>query len=138
LFYRGKSSRFNKEKFNVAVHIRRPNFTDIGIEGSNTPLELYLLIMNYIRNKYNDKNILFHIHSQGNADDFSILKSEDVIFHLNERTLDAFTDFVFADALVLSRSSFSYTAAFLSSGDIYYIPFWHIPMQHWNVCIENT
>ena len=44
---------------------------------------------------------------------------------------DTFTEMVAADALIMSRSSFSYSAAVLSDGDIYYQKFWHPPMKHW-------
>jgi hypothetical protein len=36
-----------------------------------------------------------------------------------------------ADALIISRSSFSYLAALLSRGTVIYFPFWHKPLKDW-------
>jgi hypothetical protein len=136
-FYKGKSSRFDNNYFNVAVHIRRPNKYDVRIEGADTSNTYYKNIMNTIREKHNDKKIMFHIYSQGDLNNFSDLIGADVTFHLDEFLLDTFTDFVFADALIISASSFSYTAALLSNGEIYYMPFWHKPLSNWIVCTIN-
>jgi len=56
------------------------------------------------------------------------------VFHLNENLFDTFTGLVAAEILVTSRSSFSYSAAILSDGEIYYQPFWHPPGEKWIVC----
>ena len=56
---------------------------------------------------------------------------QDIILHLNESVEDTFTAMVLADILVTSRSSFSYTAAILSEGIVYYMPFWHPPLPGW-------
>ena len=36
-----------------------------------------------------------------------------------------------ADALIISRSSFSYFAALFSRGIIIYFAFWHHPLKEW-------
>ena len=41
-----------------------------------------------------------------------------------------------AGTLVTSRSSFSYVAALLSEGRVYYFPFWHLPSPRW-ICVEE-
>jgi hypothetical protein len=46
---------------------------------------------------------------------------------------DAFNGLVFADALVTSASSFSYVAAMLTDGVVYYKHFWHKPSMKWIV-----
>ena len=38
-----------------------------------------------------------------------------VILHFNENIVDTFTGMVFADILIMSRNSFSYTAALISN-----------------------
>ncbi len=38
-----------------------------------------------------------------------------------------------ADALIISRSSFSYLAALFSKGIVIYFPFWHQPLKEWLV-----
>ena len=88
-----------------------------------------------IRTKYPEKEIIFHIYSQNNISDYNnfIDNKNDLCFHLNEDIADTFTGLVSADALVTSGSSFSYIAAILSDGEIYYKPFWHPPAKHWIV-----
>ena len=125
---------FNNNKTNIAVHIRRENIHDKGRAGERitTPNKYYLNVMNNIRNKYNDKKeLLFHIYSQGDINNFKILDNNDVIFHLNEDIGKTFTGLVSADILVISPSSFSYTAALISDGEIYYKKFLHKPKSNW-------
>ena len=62
---------------------------------------------------------------------FVMLDNNDVIFHLNEDIGKTFTGLVSADILVISPSSFSYTAALISDGEIYYKKFWHKPKSNW-------
>jgi len=52
---------------------------------------------------------------------------------LNGDVLPTFHGMVFADALICSGSSFSYCAAFLSNGVVYYKRFWHRPADFWLV-----
>jgi hypothetical protein len=66
--------------------------------------------------------------------DYDEFDKEGLCFHLNENMFDTFTGLVAADILVTSRSSFSYTAAILSDGIIYYQPFWHPPGEKWIRC----
>ena len=89
--------------------------------------------MNNLRQKYKEKKILFHIYSQGELSNFDKYKSDDTILKVNMNIFDTFTEMVAADALIMSRSSFSYSAAVLSDGDIYYQKFWHPPMKHWYI-----
>lgn len=135
-FYDGKINRFDTQYFNVAVHIRRAGHFDMenGFfrPGSHDILNLeYLAIMCRIEDEHPGRNIKFHIYSQGKLDDFTELISDNVVFHLNEKVLDTFTDMIFADVLVVTRSSFSYTAGLLSNNTVYYIPLCHSPRSHW-------
>jgi hypothetical protein len=131
IFYKDKVSRFDPAFRNVAVHIRRFNVRDMRIAGTNTPDSYYLDIMNTIRKTYTDKPLKFHIHSQGLPISFKEFVADDVVLHINDSTLNSFNDLVFADILVTSKSSFSYIAAILSNGIIYYTNFWHPPLAHW-------
>tara|TARA_B100001758_G_scaffold30192_1_gene21553 strand:+ start:707 stop:1423 length:717 start_codon:yes stop_codon:yes gene_type:complete len=124
---------FKNDCFNIAVHIRRPNPDDNRIMGADTPDKYYLDKINNLRQKYKDKKILFHIYSQGELCNFSKYIANDTILKINMNIFDTFTEMVGADALIMSRSSFSYSAAVLSDGDIYYQKFWHPPMKHWYI-----
>jgi hypothetical protein len=122
---------FNNTRLNIAVHVRRPNSHDNRILGTNTPSNDFLTIINQLRIIYATQYPLFHLYSQGKLEDFKIFEASDVMLHLNELMEDTFLGMVFADILVTSTSSFSYTAALLSDGVIYYTPFWHAPLPHW-------
>jgi hypothetical protein len=122
-----------ENKINVAVHIRRPNINDNRVSGTDTPNKYFINIMNKIREKYKNSNkpLLFHIYSQGNECDFECYVNNDVIFHINKDLFNTFTELVYADILVMSASSFSYSAALLSDNEIYYHMFWHKPYKNW-------
>ena len=133
-FHHNKPS-FDKAYYNVAIHIRVSNTVDTDLPSfRKTDLSYYLSIINHIREihtKENNKPIRFHIYSQGDRSDFSLLDTSDTVFHLNEYIGSTFIDLVLADTLVTSKSSLSYTAALLNTNEIYYNPFWHPPLPHW-------
>jgi hypothetical protein len=130
-FYKDKVSRFDSTYMNIAVHVRRFNTRDCRTGGTDTPNSYYLDVINKIRAKYIGRPLKFHIYSQGMAISFREYMADDVVLHLNESIQETFTDFVFADILVTSQSSFSYVAALLSNGVVYYQKFWHPPLNHW-------
>ena len=131
-FWQNKDRDFYKnDKVNVAVQIRRENTHDKGLAGerATTPNSYYLNVMNQIRKKY--VNVLFHVYSQGNSSQFQDLVGGDVIFYLNHDIVETFIGMVAANVLVISPSSFSYVAALISEGDVYYKQFWHKPRSNW-------
>ena len=130
-FWKNKNKNFYNNNINIAVHIRRENIEDRGLAGdrATTPNNYYLNIMNRIREKH--KNALFHIYSQGELINFQELIKDDVIFYLNHDIINTFIGMVSANILVISPSSFSYVAALISDGEIYYKPFWHKPRKSW-------
>jgi hypothetical protein len=133
-FYDNKMSLFNPNYLNVAVHIRVSNQVDVNLPSfRKTDLHYYNSIMNHIKNINKDKNIRFHVYSQGKPSDFSQLEQNNIIFHLNECVGSTFTDMVFADILVASKSSLSYVAGLLNNNEVYYIPFLHPPLKHWKI-----
>jgi len=129
---KNRQDYFSDENLNIAIHIRRPNAHDNRTGGADVPDSIYLKAINFLRSIYSSKNRQFHIYSQGNVDDFkTIYNSDDVIFHINASIENTFSSMVFADVLVTSQSSFSYTAGLISDGVVYFIPFWHSPLPHW-------
>lgn len=135
LYFQNKKNPFDVSYTNVAVHVRRPLAQDIRTEGSDTPDSYYLNVINTIyKNRKSSKPIVFHIYSTGSPEMFDAYKEYPVIFHLTDDTFDTFQGMVFADILVLSASSFSYTAGLLSDGIVVYKPFWHPPRKHWVMC----
>jgi hypothetical protein len=113
----------------VAVHIRKQNTEDNHTLGVYNDV-YFLNTIDYIRSTYTDKTI-FHIYSQGDEKNFLHFKNEDVVLHLNEPIESTFYSMVTAQILVMSKSSLSYTAAMLSDGIVYYLPFWHKPASSW-------
>ena len=84
IFLSDKKNPYSDDFFNVAIHIRRtekyqtsesPDFSD----------SYYSNFYHRIRNEYKgSKPMRFHIYSLGKEDEFSFLKGEDIVFHLNE------------------------------------------------------
>ena len=85
--------------------------------------------------KYKDKDILFHIYSQGNIRNFIDLDNDNVMFYINYDIIETFKGLVSAEALVTSPSSLSYVAGLISDGEIYYKRFWHKPRNNWIIFV---
>ena len=133
IFYKNKINPYNNNYFNIAIHIRRYNKCDNRMDGTNIENKYYLNIINFLLKKYYNKDIKIHIFSQGNIDLFKDFDSDKTIFHLNETIEETFLSFCFANILVTSASSFSYTAALLNNNEKYYKKFWHPPLKSWNI-----
>lgn len=132
LFFENKPRKIKEDKLNVSVHIRRANPHDNGQTYGYTGDEYFLNCLDKIRKEYKQDKI-FHIYSQGNINSFEKYKSDDTIFHLNEKLEDTFYDLTTSDVLVMSKGSFSYMAGLLCDGDIYYLPFWHTKLNKWKI-----
>ena len=131
-----KSKYFDAEHFNIVIHLRRPNSHDNRIYGANVSDDIFLDIINKLRTIYAPLNPMFHIQSQGKVENFKQYQAPDVVLHLNESVEDSFIPMVLADVLVTSPSSYSYTAAILSEGIVYYMQFWHPPLPGWKLITE--
>lgn len=133
LFYMNNKNPYDTNIINIAVHIRRPVSFDTRIEGANIPDSYFLRCMENALYLYSSekKQVLFHIYSQGKEEKFQIYKKFPVQFHLEDDTFSSFIGMVYADLLIISPSSFSYTAGLLSNGKVVYKPFWHPPRSHW-------
>ena len=148
---------FDKDFINITIHIRRPSihknidipehFCDIkeyNPEDKNKINHIYntriseddyfLKIINSLRVEYKDKKIKFHICSEGELSQFQNFINDDTIFYLNKPLDFTYILMILADILVISKSSFSYPAALLSDGIIYYpSTFWHKPSSKWKI-----
>jgi hypothetical protein len=131
---KNRADFFDEKYLNIAVHVRRPNAHDSRVYGTDTPDQVYIRLIEELRNKYFFRNPLFHIFSQGDEAQFrQIFPGNDVVFHVNESIEDSFTSLVLADVLVTSPSAFSHTAGLISEGTVYYMPFYHKPLPSWIV-----
>ena len=114
----------------IAIHIRRGDVKQSDVQRYTTNNQ-YKYIISKLRSIYPNEEI--HIHSEGDVNEFVDLIGGKTFLHLNEPMEISFHSLVTAKVLVTSKSSFSYTAAILSVGKVYYIPFWHIPFQNWEI-----
>jgi len=102
---------FNKEKQNIAIHIRKYTQTDCDL---NSRREYFIeskkeYYINLIK-ELDTINTEFHIYSQGNEKEFDFLKKDNVSLHIEENPLTSFYHMVNADVLVTANSSLSYLA----------------------------
>ncbi len=130
LFKANKNTKnyFHNKNLNVAIHINDIDTSSNIINKSNN---FYPDIIKKLRTMYSSRNILFHIFSKGNKENFNVFTGEDIILHLDKSTEDTFCSMVFADILVTAPSSFSYVAGILSENLVYYVPFLYKPLPHW-------
>lgn len=113
----------------IAIHIRRG---DVGENYKKrfTSNKEYVELIDKLTKLYPDYKIT--IFSEGNEDNFKELKRENVSFCLNINITETFHSLVKAKILIISKSSFSYSAALLNENLVYYIfPFWHKKLNHW-------
>ena len=127
LFYENKSP--SSERNTLSVHIRRANKFDIGTYGYESD-NYYLKAIEYVLKK-NPEIEKIKIYSQGQTDQFENFKSNFVELHLNEPIEKTFSDLVFSNHFIMSKGSFSYTAGLLNQNSVYYLPFWHPPLNQW-------
>lgn len=123
---------YNKENFNVAIHVRRG---DILADPQNENLRLRYLsndyfervLTNVLQRVKTEKPIHIYFFSQGKPEDYpEFNKFPNLHWCMDMRATDSFLHMVYADLLITSKSSFSYKPALLNRG-IKVCPknFWH-------------
>ena len=113
----------------IAIHLRRG---DVGENYKKrfTSNKEYIELINNVAKIYPQHKIT--IFSEGKEEDFEELKRENITFCLNGDIRETFHNLVRAKILILSKSSFSYSAALLNENLVYYVfPFWHKKLNHW-------
>lgn len=125
---------FDKGCFNIALHVRRGDIMEsISEANSNVALRYqgngyFLQALKTALEYLNDKeNIQIYLFSQGQESDFpEFAEFSNLHFCLDMGAQDSFLHMVYADALITSKSSFSYKPALLNRG-IKFCPanFWH-------------
>jgi hypothetical protein len=138
----------------VGVHVRRPSlhpridpdgeyYTPVkGLknghdlekaESSRYMKDEYVLsVMNKIRS--DGGTYKFYICSEGDPEDFDpeFKKAGDVEFFLNKPISDTYYLLATADILIMTKSTFSYTAGFLNTNTVYYKDgYRHPPLNRW-------
>jgi len=125
---------FISDKKNVAIHIRTANSVDtepqelLPGEIRHISNETYKKI---IKNLANENNHI-HIFTQASFDLSKIdVGIDNISYHIDTDTFDTFHHLVYADVLVISKSSFSYLAAIYNRNTIMYLPSHLVPLKHW-------
>jgi hypothetical protein len=116
----------------IAVHIRRGDVQSRTLPGKSryVPMAFYEKLIPALIDRHPHHTI--HVFSEGKQREFQTISGAGrVRLHLNEAAHETFIQLMTAGTLVTSRSSFSYVAALLSRGYIYYFPFWHPPSPTW-------
>lgn len=123
-YYNNYSKNININ-INVALHIRKFNNFDCDLspfreyyQPGNFMNTYFINKINEIYNNLNNENMIFHIYSQGNENEFKSFMELDknIVLHLNESMIDTFHSFINADIFVMSKSCLSYIAAIYSKG----------------------
>lgn len=124
---RFENNIFNKEKINIALHIRIFNSMDNDLwsareyfSPSNEKAYYYSNIIKKIEDAFPERKLDFYIYSQGDLENFNIFKvsndKNNMYLKINETTLSSLYHMINADIFVASNSSFSYIAHLLSNG----------------------
>jgi len=126
-----KEGLFKTDGFRVAVHLRRGDAAAMADRCSS--LELAKKRIEDLQQRLSPRHpqIEILVLSQGDPEAFDPLRSLGVRLALDADVFQSFHSMVTADALLTARSSFSYAAALLSQGEVFYEPFWHPPLPNW-------
>lgn len=109
----------------IAIHIRRGDVRS-GDSKRYTTNDTYRQVIDELQQKYPGRTIT--IFSEGDPTDF---REFPVKLGLNLDIQTTFHSLVMAKVLVTAKSSFSYASAILNDNTIYYMDFWHKPLDHW-------
>jgi len=107
---------FNKEKQNIAIHIRKYTQTDCDLNPRREYFEeskkdYYINLIN----KLDNDKVNFYIYSQGNKDDFNFLKKDNIFLHIEENPLISLYHMINSDIFITANSSLSYIAHLLGN-----------------------
>jgi hypothetical protein len=124
---------YSNNNYNIALHIRRGDVSKSVNVQRYTPNDRYIEIL---KNQKLPENTMLHIFSEGSREDFEdIIKVyPNILLHLNTNIQVTFHCLVKSDMLILSKSSFSYSAALLNENTVNATiikTWWHKPLKHW-------
>ena len=106
-----KFKYYDKEKTNIAIHIRKYTGTDCDLNPRREYFDeykkdFYLNLIEILKTP----NTQFHIYSQGHEDEFDFLNQDNIFLHIEENPLISLYHMINADILVTANSSLSYIA----------------------------
>jgi hypothetical protein len=121
------------DELDIAVHIRRGDVTEGNIRYTDNAF--YVKLFQALKQKYPTYSIT--VFSEGQYEDFKEFRLDKSQYKLNTDVRESYHSLVRAKVLVMSKSDFSYTGGLLNENTVYYIDFWHKPLDHW-IYIEDT
>jgi len=107
----------------AAIHVRRGDVNAQAYPGRFTDNDKILKIITNLKTCQGSKQLVIHIYSEGNIEDFQVFAGAGCELHINECPFKTFHSLVSADILVTAKSSFSYAAALYSEGMTIYEPY---------------
>lgn len=136
--------RSQKGRFRIAVHVRRGDILD---ENRWINQDVYASVVRRICRKHGvSMHTYVHVFSSGKNRDGNWASLEGVVdtcssveFHLDEVEFDTWTHMVAADALVMSKSTFSEVPALLNLGEVHFPgDYGHFRLASWQVFQSKT
>ena len=115
------------DELDIAVHIRRGDVTEDNCRYTDN--NFYVKLFQALKQKYPDYSIT--VFSEGKFDDFKDFGLDESQYKLNTDVCESYHSLVRAKVLVTSKSAFSYTCGLLNENTVYYVDFWHGPLDHW-------
>jgi hypothetical protein len=131
-YYNNISSDIKK----IAIHIRRGDVDPKKYPDRFIPIEKYISIVDKFNEIYpNNKIFIITEINEKNINEFDIItknnKYNNVKILANIDIIESLGYMIKADILVACKSSFSYIPAIYNQNKVYYIDFWHKPLDNW-------
>lgn len=115
----------------VVIHIRRGDVSPERHLDRYTEIDYYIDLIESL-SKINPL-LQYTVHSETqnlcNSEIQKLMKVSKLL--LDADLVEAWSDFITAELLVLAKSSFSYVPALYSMGTVVYQAFWHLPKSEW-------
>jgi hypothetical protein len=130
----------------IAIHVRRGDVDPVNYPDRFVPIEKYIKIVNKFNKLYSNSKIFIITEiDEKNKDEFNVFNSQkeynNVKILANIDVIESLGYMIKADILVTCKSSFSYIPAIYNQNIVYYIDFWHKPLDNWknidDLLIEN-
>ena len=116
----------------IYAHVRRGDVESKGPTSFRfTPDENLSSYIKTVRSKFPNNSEVFIVTE--NPDPAFVQRFSDCTIVTEEDPIKAIFLLASADVLIMGKSSFSYVAALLSKGNVFYEPYWHRPLPSWYI-----
>lgn len=122
----------------VAVHLRRGDVSLSENKTRYTSNKEIRILLSFIQEKYPQIYLDVTIYSNSSDGDSLQRDFPECRVDCKSDPFDVLTNLRSADILVMAKSSLSYVAALLCSGEVIYTPFCHAPLLTWQIVLLNN